>query len=207
MRREYDGDPLPDSWATRPPMDIFYDWFAQAEAVDPHMANTMTLATADAEGRPHARIVLLKETDSDAGFIFFTDGGSAKGRDLHDQPYAALVFHWASLDKQIRVEGRALPLPRNKVSHYFASRPRASQIAAFASAQSHEIKDRAQLETHFNQTATQFDAQPVPLPDRWTGYRLAAERIEFWQGRKSRLHDRLVFIMNDGSWFAQRLQP
>jgi pyridoxamine 5'-phosphate oxidase len=168
--------------------------------------NAMTLATVDAEGRPSTRTVLLKAVDA-RGFIFFTNYGSRKGRELEMNPAAALTFYWPEFERQVCVTGRVSKVSREESLAYFQSRPRGSQIGAWASRQSEPVADRATLEKSWAEIAKQYPAE-IPLPPFWGGYALQPERIEFWQGRPSRLHDRLCYTRQaDGRWHIDRLSP
>lgn len=188
------------------PIALFSDWFETACAADLIDPTAMVLATADSEGRPSARTVLLKGFDT-AGFRFYTNHDSRKGRDLAANPNAALVFWWGELERQVRIEGRIAKLPADDSDAYFASRHRGSQIGAHASPQSHVINSRAELQTAVDQMTNHFANNPIPRPPHWGGYCLAPSRIEFWQGRLNRLHDRLLYRHVDGTWRAERLAP
>jgi pyridoxamine 5'-phosphate oxidase len=166
----------------------------------------MTLATATADGRPAARIVLLKGVDA-GGFQFFTNTSSRKGDELAANPRAALVFFWASLERQVRIEGRVEELSRSESAAYFAMRPRESRIGAWASHQSRVIPSREWLERAFVEAAERFDNEEVPLPEHWGGYRVVPDQIEFWQGRESRLHDRILYQRAADGWKVGRLSP
>lgn len=202
MARELtEADLLPD------PIALFEQWFAEAQAADLPQVNAMTLATATPDGRPSARIVLLKGVDPQ-GFQFFTNEGSHKGGELAANPRAALVIHWAILERQVRVTGAVERLTEDESDAYFATRPRGSQIGAWASEQSHPLADRAELERRCAALESRYADGPVPRPPHWGGYRVVPEEIEFWQGRSSRLHDRFVFTRTpDGDWEHVRLQP
>ncbi len=173
----------------------------------PMDVNSLTLATADKEGRPSARVVLLKGLDQ-RGFIFFTNYDSRKGRELAENPRAALVFYWAGLERQVTVAGDVTILPAKESEEYFQSRPRGSRLAAWASRQSEVIRDRAELEDKWRQLEQQFPGEKIPKPPFWGGYILAPLRFEFWQGRPSRLHDRFRYTRQpDNSWLIERLSP
>jgi pyridoxamine 5'-phosphate oxidase len=170
-------------------------------------ANAMTLATVGADGKPSARTVLLKGVDH-RGFIFFTNYESRKGRELAGNPGASLVFYWPELERQVCIAGSVAKASREESEKYFHSRPRRSQIAALASKQSSPLPDRAALEQHMAELEAQFSGSDVPIPANWGGYVLAPKRIEFWQGRPSRLHDRFCYVRSpDGSWQVERLSP
>jgi pyridoxamine 5'-phosphate oxidase len=185
----------------------FLAWLAEAQATGLREPTAMTLATADAEGRPSARVVLMRGHD-ERGFIFYTNYESQKGRDLAVNPRAALVFYWDPLGRQVRIEGDVRRLDRADSEAYFRSRPRGSRIAAWASAQSRAIAGRDSLEAAFEEVALRFPGEDVPLPPYWGGYVVAPEAYEFWEGRPDRLHDRLRYTRRpDGSWRRVRLAP
>ncbi|WDZ87994.1 pyridoxamine 5'-phosphate oxidase [Micromonospora cathayae] len=186
----------------------FDRWFADAVAYPLPEPNAMVLGTADADGRPSGRIVLLKGYDPD-GFVFFTNHTSRKGRQLQANPYASLVFPWFPMQRQVNVTGRVVPVDRAETEAYFASRPRGSQLGAWASPQSQVIPDRATLEENQRAVAERFaDVDPIPAPPHWGGLRVLPDTVEFWQGRASRLHDRLRYRRTDeGPWVVERLAP
>ncbi|MFT5144493.1 MAG: pyridoxamine 5'-phosphate oxidase [Rhodothermales bacterium] len=188
------------------PFELFQEWFADAEGSGLVHPEAMALATASPEGAPSVRIVLLKELD-DAGFVFYTNHESRKGGELLANPKASVVFHWASLERQVRVEGVVEPVSREQATVYFHSRPRGSQIGAWASRQSRDLAARTDLEARVQEFTQKFEGGDVPLPDFWGGFRIRPARIEFWQGRTSRLHDRLVFEATDYGWVTRRLYP
>ena len=189
------------------PIDQFRMWFEEAGRTGVPFVNAMTLATCTRDGRPSARIVLLKEFD-DRGFAFFTNYNSRKGRELSANPYAALVFHWPASERQIRVEGTVGQVTREESDIYFRSRPRESQISAVVSAQSEAVPGRRILEDQWKRISEQPRDIPVPRPEHWGGYRLRPERIEFWQSRESRLHDRILYTEDrSGGWSIRRLAP
>ena len=207
LRREYASRALTEAEADRDPIKQFGVWFAEAMKSELLDANAMTLATASRDGEPAARTVLLKGFD-DSGFVFFTNYESAKARDLDANPRACLLIFWAELERQVRITGAVTKTSREESETYFQSRPFASRIGAIASAQSHPITDRAALEARYAELASQHADGNVPLPAFWGGYRVAPERIEFWQGRTSRLHDRLLYEKQaDGAWARSRLAP
>ena len=186
----------------------FHDLLAQAGAAGEPEPTAMTLATVDADGRPAARTVLLKDADR-AGFVFYTNTLSRKGRELAGQPVAALLFLWKHLDLQVqvRVEGVVNPVSGAEADAYFASRPRLSQIGAWASTQSAPLDARATLEARVAETEARYAGLEVPRPPHWSGYRVVPDRFEFWFGRPFRLHDREEYRLQDGEWRVQRLYP
>jgi pyridoxamine 5'-phosphate oxidase len=188
------------------PIARFQEWLAEAEAAGVALANAMTLATVDGEGRPAARMVLLKGV-GEAGFEFFTNYESAKGADLAAHPQAALVFWWGALERQVRVTGPVAKLSTDESEAYFATRPLGSRLGAWASHQSQPVTNRQVLEDEMAAAAARYGDE-VPLPPWWGGYRVTPETIEFWQGRPDRLHDRLLFTRLTGSgWRTQILSP
>lgn len=201
---------LPVLEAAEDPYDLFSDWFRDAEASGLLLPESMALATATGEGRPSVRMVLLKGFGP-GGFCFYTNYGSRKATELDDNPQASLCFHWSVLERQVRIEGRAERLSTEDSAAYFATRDRGSRIGAWASAQSRPVADRAGLEAQVAEAEARFEGKDVPLPDFWGGYVLVPGRIEFWQGRANRLHDRLEYTPHrtphDGSWQIARLQP
>jgi pyridoxamine 5'-phosphate oxidase len=206
IRREYMQAGLDERDLPAEPMAPFRAWFEEALAAETRDPTAMTLATADRQGRPAARMVLLKGFD-EHGFVFYTNYGSRKAREIEANPYAALVFYWPVFDRQVRVEGRVARVDAAESAAYFASRPVASQLGAWASRQSEPIGGRAELERNFAAAAERF-ADAVPVPAFWGGYRLRHDLVELWQGRPSRLHDRLVYRRGkDDGWTRERLQP
>jgi pyridoxamine 5'-phosphate oxidase len=188
------------------PYGLFAEWLEAAKASEPNDANAMTLATIDAEGMPDARIVLLKDVDG-RGFTFFSNQESAKGEQLWAHPSAALVFHWKSLRRQVRVRGVVEQVSVAEADTYFASRARESRIGAWASDQSRPLASRAMLEARVAEKTASFDGQEVLRPDRWTGWRVVPQQIEFWRDRAFRLHDRLRFDREGEAWRRTRLWP
>lgn len=205
LRTDYKRAALTERDAAADPYLQFSRWFDEAVAAAVPEPNAMTLATVDASGQPSARIVLLKSVDA-RGFVFHTNYDSRKGSDLGANARAALLFFWPQLERQVRIEGRAERASAKESDDYFAQRPRGSQLGAWASPQSARIADRAALEARFAEADARF-ASAVPRPPNWGGVRIVAERFEFWQGRASRLHDRLVWKRAGGAWSIERLAP
>jgi pyridoxamine 5'-phosphate oxidase len=185
---------------------LFGRWLDDAIAAGVNESNAMALATADANGRPSVRIVLLKGFD-DAGAVFYTNYDSRKGGELTANPWASAVLLWHPLQRQVRIEGRVRRVDEAESDAYFASRPRGAQIGAAASHQSQPVGDRAQLEEQVADVERTFEGRDVERPDQWGGYRLALEVVEFWQGRANRVHDRLRFTRAGDGWSRERLQP
>ena len=207
LRVEYGKGHLDDSSTLSEPMAQFAKWLEEAVAAKTGEANAMVLATADPSGKPTARVMLLKGFDS-RGFVFYTNYDGRKGCDLEVNPHAAMVFFWESLERQVRVEGTIARVTREETEEYFHSRPRLSQIGAWVSKQSTPISSRLELDKAAAKAVLKYAVGKVPVPDFWGGYRLKPEKIEFWQGRASRLHDRLLYSLQpDGTWTIQRLSP
>lgn len=206
LRIDYAKGELTESAAAVDPIAQFARWFDEARDAGLPEINAMTLATADADGMPSARIVLLKGFD-EAGFSFFTNYNSRKGRDLAANPRAALVFYWQPFERQVRIDGTVEKVSRAESELYFRTRPRGAQIGAWASAQSEPLPQRQALEARTVEMEKRFAGQDVPLPDHWGGYRLVPQVMEFWQGRPSRLHDRLRYTRQGTTWLRQRLSP
>jgi pyridoxamine 5'-phosphate oxidase len=207
MRKDYGLAGLVETDLAKNPFRQFEQWFAEAEAAKITEPNAMTLATADRAGRPSARTVLLKACDG-RGFVFYTNYESRKGRDLADNPQATLLFAWVPMERQIIIEGPITRVAREEAEVYFHSRPRRSQLAAWASAQSTLVANRAVLEESYAAIEKKYEGREVPLPPQWGGYRLSPATVDFWQGRRSRLHDRLRYRRDDaGEWVFERLAP
>jgi len=188
------------------PLEVFTSWLAEAEAGEPRDATAMTLATVGEDGMPAARMVLLKGVDA-RGFVFYTNLESRKGRQLLAHPKAALLFHWKSMNRQIRLEGEVESVTEAEADAYFASRPRDSRIGAWASAQSRPLAGRFELEKKVAEYALKYAVGEVPRPPYWSGFRLKPRQIEFWQDGTFRLHDRLVYYRDGDSWRTERLYP
>ncbi len=208
IRREYSRARLDEADLSHDPFVEFARWFAEAEEAHVKDANAMTLATATADGVPSARIVLLKAFDQ-RGFVFFTDYRSRKGAELEGNPRAALVFYWSELDRQVRITGGVALASHEESERYFRSRPRGSRLGAWASHQSRVIPARAALESDLHDAEARFGEGDIPLPPYWGGYRVVPDTIEFWQGRESRLHDRIRYVREPagGGWRIERLSP
>jgi pyridoxamine 5'-phosphate oxidase len=208
MRRNYAREGLTEAQAPDEPFALFRQWFDEAVKTEqpPVEANAMTLATVDADGRPHCRVLLLKGLDAQ-GFTFFSNYLSAKGQQIAAQPFAAMTFFWPTLERQVRIEGRVAKVTHQESDAYFQVRPLGSRLGAWASPQSQVIASREALEGLLKATEERFsDTQPT-CPDHWGGYRLVPDRIEFWQGRPSRLHDRLNYRLINDLWQRERLAP
>ena len=205
MRISYERDTLDESQATSEPLQQFTKWFDEAIAAKVPEPNAMTLATVGDDCRPSTRIVLVKAFDS-AGITFYTNFTSRKGRELEANPYAALQFHWVELQRVVRIEGRVEHVADAEADAYFASRPLDSRLGAWASPQSEVIANRRVLVANAAKASARFGLKP-PRPEHWGGYRLVPDVWEFWQGRRSRLHDRLRYRLDDGRWVRERLAP
>lgn len=188
------------------PFDVFDAWFGEARAAEINDPNAMTLATVDADGMPDARTVLLKGHDR-SGFVFYTNLGSAKGRELAATPRAALLFHWKSLRRQVRIRGPVAPVAAEEAESYFASRPRGSQVGAWASDQSRPAADRAELERRVAEREAEFAGRDVSRPPHWSGLRVTPLAIEFWRDGAFRLHDRFLYLPDGEGWRVARLFP
>lgn len=206
LRRDYQRGGLLEDQAGDDPRALFDRWFEDARAGGVLEANAMVLATVDPDGRPSARVVLLKGV-TEEGFVFYTNEDSRKGRALAHEPRCALTLVWLDLQRQVRIEGRAQPVAAEVSDAYFASRPRDSQLGAWASTQSSVVAGREELEASFAAAQARFGDGPVPRPPYWGGYVVRPERMEFWQGRHGRMHDRLAFTRAADGWGRERLAP
>jgi pyridoxamine 5'-phosphate oxidase len=215
LRRSYQGQPLLEDDLPSTPADLFSQWFADAEASGVVEPNAMTLGTVGDDGRPASRTVLLKGLTAQ-GFVFYTNTGSRKARHMAAQPWVSLLFPWIPITRQVGVQGQVHRVPDEAADAYFASRPRGSQLGAWASRQSSVLPDRAALDAALAQVGERFGDGPVPRPPDWGGYEVRPVLVEFWQGQPSRLHDRLLFVSVDGrpaslgeaeGWRVERWSP
>jgi pyridoxamine 5'-phosphate oxidase len=188
------------------PHKLFEEWFAEAQLAEPNDANAMALATADAQGRPSLRMVLLKGHD-ERGFVFYTNLDSRKGEELAANPKAALLFHWKSLRRQVRIEGPVTAVEEKEADIYFATRSRDSQLGAWASDQSRPLDRRETFEARYQEMLGRFEGGEVPRPARWSGFRVAPDRLEFWTDRAHRLHERRLFVRDGQGWREGLLYP
>lgn len=206
LREDYSTDGLAEADLAADPLDMFDRWLRQALDARVHEPNAMVVATVGPDGRPSARSVLLKKVTTE-GFCFYTNHESRKGRELAGDRRCALLFPWFELHRQVRVEGSASPLPREDAEAYFATRPREAQLGAWASAQSRVVASREELKQAYDDAAARFDGGPVPCPPYWGGFLVVPEAFEFWQGRRGRMHDRLVYRRAGDRWTTERLAP
>jgi pyridoxamine 5'-phosphate oxidase len=205
LRRDYARQALQETELAADPLQQFELWLRDAMEAELEDPTAMTMATVGADGVPSARVLLLKGIDQ-AGFLFFTDYRSRKAVELSTNPSAALTFWWSRLERQVRVQGAVAKIPREESEAYFATRPRESRLSAWASEQSSVVAGRAELEAEVRAVADRF-GDDVPLPDHWGGYRLVPSAVEFWQGRRARLHDRIRYVRQAAGWRIERLAP
>jgi pyridoxamine 5'-phosphate oxidase len=206
LRQEYTRAGLSESDVAPDPIEQFRRWFDETLDAGLHEPNAMTVATATPDGRPSARVVLLKGFD-ERGFAFYTNYEGRKATELEANPRCALLFYWGELERQVRVEGRAYRLTAEESDAYYASRPRGSRLGALASRQSQTIENRGVLEDRLRKLEREYERREVPRPPYWGGYRVEPNTFEFWQGRENRLHDRIVYRRDPGGWRLERLQP
>ncbi len=206
IRKDYSSKSLAKADVVNDPIMQFNTWFKEATHAKIEEVNAMTLSTASKDGKPSARIVLLKGVENN-GFVFFTNYKSDKGQQLEDNPYASLTFFWKELERQVRIEGYVQKISKEESEIYFKSRPYKSRIGAWASQQSKPLTSRVELMQKFTLQAAKFIGQKVPKPAFWGGYLLIPTRIEFWQGRPSRLHDRINYTLENNRWKIERLSP
>jgi pyridoxamine 5'-phosphate oxidase len=206
LRAEYELGGLDEADLAPDPITMFERWFGEARTAGLLEVNAMVLSTVGADGAPSGRTVLLKGVGPD-GFVFYSNHGSRKGADLDADPRCSLLFGWYPLQRQVRVEGVAAKVPREETEAYFASRPRGSQLGAWASPQSEEVSSRAELDARYAEVEARFGDGEIPAPPHWGGYRVMPESVEFWQGRSGRMHDRLVYRRAGDGWRTVRLAP
>jgi len=206
LRREYSHSTLDESSVGPDPIALFTEWLDQALKAELPEPNAMTVATATADGVPSARVVLLRGYD-ERGFVFFTDYRSQKGVELSTNPRTALVFYWSALDRQVRIVGSAAKIAREESEAYFRTRPRGSRLGAWISHQSQIIQSRRLLDDKVPELERRYPGEDIPLPPYWGGFRVTPEAMEFWQGRESRLHDRIRYRREGDQWHIERLSP
>jgi len=207
LRKEYKRGDLIEHTLPDDPMQLFAQWFSEAGPMNIPEPNAMILSTVSSDGRPSSRTVLLKGL-VEGSFVFFTNYESRKSQEIQQFPYVSLLFLWLEAERQIRIEGIATKIPKIESESYFASRPRESQLGAWASEQSKPISSREELEQCFKEMEQRFqDIENIPMPDHWGGYAVSPTSIEFWQGRVGRLHDRIIYEKHGDAWTKQRLNP
>ena len=206
LRQHYTKGGLEEHQIPDSPFTLFNEWFKQAGELGVLEPNAMVLSTVSADNKPSSRVVLLKGID-DAGFIFYSNYESRKGKELEHNPYVSILFFWPEAERQIRIEGKVSKISTESSKEYFVSRPRESQLGAWASAQSSIIQGRHSIEESYQQCLAQYEGKDIPLPDFWGGYIIHPSSFEFWQGRPSRLHDRMKYTKEQDSWHIVRLSP
>ena len=206
QRVDYKASELRRKDLVESPVEMFRIWFEQVEGIHPFESTAMTLSTTNKDGKPSSRVVLLKGYNED-GFIFYTNYESRKGREIEENPYGSLNFYWPSQERQVRINGKLRKVSRSRTKKYFHSRPLRSQISALASNQSGVIENLDALKKKFDELEKEFEGKDVPLPDNWGGYRMEHRSVEFWQGRRDRMHDRFIYTKNDTIWQIERLAP
>lgn len=206
LREDYSKHTLDESDVDQDPIKQFEKWMEEAINSELPEPNAMTLSTVDISNKPHSRVVLLKGIE-DEHFVFYTNYGSSKGSEMENNPNVALCFSWLELERQVRIEGTAEKLPRQESEAYFKQRPYKSQLGAMASNQSAEVPNREFLEKKFSELEEEYSEGEVPMPENWGGYKVKPEAIEFWQGRRSRLHDRIKYEQIAEKWMIKRLSP
>jgi pyridoxamine 5'-phosphate oxidase len=207
IRTNYSKQDLTEASVAANPIDQFHEWLDEAINAEVEEPTAFVLSTVSAEGKPSARVVLLKELSS-RGFTFFTNYSSRKGQELEQSPFACFTFFWPALERQVRIEGKIVKVSAEESNTYFHSRPRGSQIGAWASPQSKVIDSRDELQLAGEKYTAKFaDSEIIPRPEHWGGYLLQPTRIEFWQGRPNRLHDRILYEFSEGNWHISRLAP
>ncbi len=206
LRQHYTKGGLEEHQIPDSPFTLFNEWFKQAGELGVLEPNAMVLSTVSADNKPSSRVVLLKGIE-DAGFIFYSNYESRKGKELEHNPYVSILFFWPEAERQMRIEGKVSKISTESSKEYFVSRPRESQLGAWASAQSSIIKGRHSIEESYQQCLAQYEGKDIPLPDFWGGYIIHPSSFEFWQGRPSRLHDRMKYTKEQDSWLIVRLSP
>lgn len=206
MRREYHGEPLLEAHISADPIEQFSTWFDQAIKQVKDDPNAMLISTVGSDGQPSSRTVLLKEFDEN-GFVFYTNYQSRKARQISENPKVSITFYWPEMLRQVHIEGIAEKVPESQSDEYFATRPPASRLGAWASAQSRTLNSREELEKIFEDIKNRFNKQDIPRPPEWGGFNVSPYRMEFWQGRLNRLHDRICYSKNDSKWHITRLSP
>ena len=206
MRKQYEMNELNRSDLLESPTEMFRSWFEKIEDLEHVEPNAAILSTSTKKGKPSSRTVLIKEY-SDNGFVFYTNYKSKKAQEIENNPYGSLIFYWHDFEKQVRIQGKIRKVSRSKSEKYFHSRPRLSQISVLASYQSKSLENRNELENKVKELEKKYEGKEIPLPDFWGGYLLEHRNVEFWQGRRDRLHDRFVYTKHGRIWQTERLAP